>query len=129
MDAQELQGGPRVTPEERQEVYSRVGTRAATLADLANLPAATERKGTPADWLCHKLALGVGTQVKQFLDALLEPERYSDRVRLLQDLLDGKSTHRSHACFGRCGVAVKRLNLDGTVFVDPRPPAQAGLSL
>jgi hypothetical protein len=122
LDALEMQGGPRVTPEERLEVYSRVGTRAATLAKLVNIPTATERKGTPADWLCDKMAVGVETQVTNFLDPLLEPKRYSERVRLLQDLLDGKSTHRAHACIGRCGVAVKRaLAFICTVFVDPRP--------
>jgi len=123
LDARELRGRPRVTPEERHEVYSRVGTRAATLKKLAKVPAATERKGTPADWLCDKMAVGVTLQVKNILNPLLEPKRYSERVRLLQDLLDGKSTHRSHACIGRCGVAVKRaLALICTVFVDPRPP-------
>ena len=108
LDALELQGGPRVTPEERQEVYSRVGTRASMLADLANIPAAIERKGTPAERLYGALVPGTVTQVTNFLDPLLEPKRYSERLRLLQDLLDGKSTHRSHACIGRCGVAVKR---------------------
>ena len=110
LDAQEMQGGSRVTPEERLEVYSRVGTRAAMLADLVDLvslPAATERKGTPADWLCDRMAVGVETQVTNFLKPVLDPASHPERVRLLQDLLDGKSTHRSHACIGRCGVAVK----------------------
>jgi len=86
-----MQGGPRVTPEERLEVYSRVGTRAATLAKLVNIPTATERKGTPADWLCDKMARGALTQVKNFLKPVLDPASHSERVRLLQDLLDGKT--------------------------------------
>jgi len=108
LDALEMQGGPRVTPEERLEVYSRVGTRAATLAKLSHVPAATEKKGTPAERLYGALVPGAVSQVTNFLDPLLEPKRYSERLRLLQDLLDGKSTHRAHACIGRCGVAVKR---------------------
>jgi hypothetical protein len=111
LDALEMQGGSRVTPEERLEVYSRVGTRAAMLADLVDLvslPAATERKGTPADWLCDRMAVDVETQVINFLKPVLDPASHSARVLLLQDLMDGKSTHRAHACIGRCGVAVKR---------------------
>jgi hypothetical protein len=107
LDARELRGRPRVTPEERHEVYRRVGTRAATLKKLAKVPAATERKGTTADWLCDKMAVGVETQVTNFLKPVLDPASHPERVRLVQDLLDGKSTHRSHACIGRCGVAVK----------------------
>ena len=79
-------------------MYSCVGTRAATLAKLASLPAATERKGTPADWLRHSLEQAVTSQVKAFLKPVLDPASHSERVRLLQDLLDGKSTHPAHAC-------------------------------
>ncbi len=93
MDALELPGGRKLTPEERREVYSRVGTRAVALANLANLPAATEWMGTPAEWLYEPLARDAETQVTQFLDPLLEPARHRERVRLLEDLLAGKSTH------------------------------------
>jgi len=98
LDALEMQGGSRVTPEERLEVYSRVGTRAAMLADLVDLvslPAATERKGTPADWLCDRMAVDVETQVINFLKPVLDPASHSARVLLLQDLMDGKTvTHK-----------------------------------
>ena len=125
LDTLELRGGPRVTPEERREVYSRVGTRAVVLESLTYLPAATERKGTPADWLYEALAPDADTQVKQFLDPLLEPARHSERVRLLQDLLDGKSTHRAPCpwcSIGRCGVVVQRARGRGWCNVSPRGP-------
>ena len=112
LDTEELQGGSRVTPEERREVYSRVGTRAAMLGSLARgLPAATERKGTPADWLYDSMALCAVTEVQCFLHPHREPARHRERVRLLQDLLDGKSTHRAPCpwcSIGRCGVVVQR---------------------